>query len=155
MQSYKTKYSLNAVKITKLNLTLNETELFVDSLQKVCDNLGIKYKNLSNYVELNIKGSDTVTIPITKVFVDSVWRQTANYDSKWYWFHGYVDSTELKGRMGCYHEVVIADEIKTKGWWIFKRVVGVDVKAMVMNPNDTIVSLKSIEVSKKKRRRNQ
>ena len=71
----------------------------------------------------------------------------------WDLFKGYC--TEMEGRMGCYHEVVIADEIKTKGWWIFKRVVGVDVKAMVMNPNDTIVSLKSIEVSKKKRRRNQ
>lgn len=150
---YKVRDSLNAVKIIQLNMRAGEAEQLVDSLEFIAKELGVKYKNLQSYVDLHLNSQVEIKVPVYDTLYLGTEAQHINYHTKWNSLQGVVYNNTFEGVIGCSHEIKILDEKIYKGWWIFKRLKRVDVKAMVMNPRDTITSLKSIKIEKRKKKR--
>lgn len=137
----------------QLEVSLSVAKASNDSLEKQCKDYGIKIKNLKSYSTASIESSHSL-ITALKDSLLSIKAKTAqgkdtvlqvkakrfDYLDKWYEIHGTIvnNSDSVKVKAKCYHTFSVLDEFKYKGWFIFKRKVGIVTTFAVENPSDTI-----------------
>lgn len=162
VEYYKVKDSVQVTKINGLVLSLNDAENYNRALVAKLNNMKVENRELASLVEIQeqqlAQNPDTVYVHVVpptdttrrelKVFYKDVWT-TADIkiqdcgDKAWINPGDMVYSTT--------DTITLANKIKYKGWWIFKRPVGVEIHLLNSNPNNHIIGGEYIEIRGRKR----
>lgn len=156
-KTFKTENGELVQKNIQLQLTVDELkELNIVNESKLKE-LDVKYKNLQYYVDVELKSSQHVQVPINDTLIvrDTILYRAKrfNYDNYWYTCDGIVYSDSVDLSLRCRHKILTMSEVKYKGWWIFKKPKRVETTIYVSNPTDTIVKSIVIDVIKKNKDR--
>lgn len=162
VEYYKVNDSIQVTKINGLVLSLNDAENYNRSLVAKLNNMKIKNMELASLVEIKeqqlAQNPDTVYANI--VPPTDTTRRELNVLYKDAWTTANIKIQDDKDRAwinpgdmsySTIDTITMANKIKYKGWWIFRRPVGVEVHLLNSNPNNNIVGGQYIEISGRKR----
>lgn len=162
VEYYKVNDSIQVTKINGLVLSLNDAENYNRSLVAKLNNMKVKNKELTSLVEIQeqqlAQNPDTVFVHIVPP-TDTTRRElNVLYKDAWMTADIKIQDDENKAWINpgdmvysTTDTITMANKIKYKGWWIFKRPVGVEVHLLNSNPNNHIVGGQYIEIRGRKR----
>lgn len=154
VSEYKTKLEETVAVMQGLRLDLSQAKQVEGSLVKRVKDLEIKLKNATGIIEIveviKWKNKDSI------VYV-SLNDSTRRFEIKDRWISAKIDITDFKViKPGGFvidsipNTATIVPSLKTKGWWIFKKVVGVECFINNTNPYITTETGTYIDLRKTK-----
>ena len=162
IEYYKINDSVQVTKINGLVLSLNDANNYNHSLVAKLNNMEIKNKELASLVEFQeqqlAQNSDTVYVNITPPSDTTIRELNVLYKDAWTTadikiqdegYRAWINPGDMVYSTA--DTITMANKIKYKGWWIFKRPIGVEVHLLNSNPNNQIVGGQYIEIRGRKR----
>lgn len=153
LSTYVTKYGDSVKVLQGMRLDIHDAKQLESALIKRVKDLEIKLKNATGIIEIveviKWKNKDSIVyVPLN----DS----TRRFEIKDKWISAKIDITDFKViKPGGFiidsipNKAIIVPSIKTKGWWIFKKTIGVEVFINNTNPFIQTTSGTYIDLRKK------
>ena len=162
LETYKINDSIQAVKIDGLVMSLNDAEIMNKNLVDQVKHLNVKNNELSALIAIQqkqlLQNPDTIYVTVTPP-IDTTARQlNVSYNDKWidvkiriddYGDKAFVPPSGLQ--LQSRDSVYAVPTIKWKGYWFWKRAVGVQLHMFNSNPHTKIVGAQYIELKKPKK----
>lgn len=153
LSTYVTKYGDSVKVLQGMRLDIHDAKQLESALIKRVKDLEIKLKNATGIIEIveviKWKNKDSIVyVPLN----DS----TRRFEIKDKWISAKIDITDFKViKPGGFiidsipNKAIIVPSFKTKGWWIFKKTIGVEVFINNTNPFIQTTSGTYIDLRKK------
>ena len=162
IEIYKINDSIQVVKIDGLVMSLNDAEIMNKKLVNQVKQLNVKNNELSALIAIHqeqmLQNPDTIYVPIT-LPTDTTARQlNAAYNDKWIDAKIQIDDYGDKAiilpnglQWQSRDSVYVVPTINWKGYWFWKRAIGVQLHMFNSNPHTKIVGAQYIELKKPKK----
>lgn len=148
---YKTKDSLNAIKVAALQLDLSEykkyreedTELIKTLKAKNRDLVAVNNTQAATIIDLQSKPRDTTVIIRDSIVVPAV---AVHAGDAWYDFDGYLTKDEFSGRLAVRDSLLLVETVKYKKFlfWKTNKIKNRQVDVVSRNPHTEILNTEHI-----------
>lgn len=153
VDSFRTKNGDLIYSVNSLTLKASEYETYFPEMKKQLDDMGIKLKNTQGVTNINYHYTYNVDTTKIKKINDSTF--TSSYEDSWLKLSQRIKLINNKSgvkvdslKINLTDSLLIANEIKYKGWWLWKKPVNVILKMKSSNPYLHIDKIQNINLIK-------
>jgi hypothetical protein len=143
---WKSKYGVYVSEAKTYQLTVKQLKEYRSKDAEIIKQMGLKLKNI-NSIQSVVTNTEYKIITQVK---DSIIRDTVmpciNYKDRFLYINGCIENKVFSGVVHTTDSVYTVPEIVYKGWFIFKRAVGVRMLTTNANPNATITFNEYVEI---------